>query len=106
MQHRPGACGQSQQVHLVRSCQALGLGDACRQLLPADGTRHGAVQVGTSLLGHDQRGAKLGEQAHLVVGDAGVAQHGILLARLGAAEHAADRAVEQADAVVSHTKSV
>ena len=63
-----------------------------------------AVQVGLCLLGLDQRRAQLGEQAHLVVDGAGVAQDGVLLACLGAAEHAADGAVEQADAVVGQAR--
>ena len=100
MQHRPGAQGQGREVHLVRAGQAFGLGNARRKLFPADGGHHGAVQVSTSLLGRDQRGAELGEQAHLVVGGTRVAQEGDFFACLGAAEHAAHRAVEQADPVV------
>jgi hypothetical protein len=58
------------------------------------------LQVGLGVPGLDQRRAETGEEAHLVVDGPGVAQQGVLLAGLGAPEHAPDGAVEQADAVV------
>ncbi len=100
MQHRPGARGQGGQVHLVRPGQALRLSDARRQPLPADGVRDGAIQVGVDFPGRDQGAAEPDQQSHLVVDGLGVTEEGALLAGLGAAEHAADRTVEQADAVV------
>jgi hypothetical protein len=100
VQHRPGTDGQSREVHLIRTGQAFGFGDARRELLPTNGGHDGAVQVGVCLLGRDQGGAQLGEQAHLIIGGTGVAKDSVFLACLGAAEHAADRAVEQADAVI------
>lgn len=87
-------------MHFVRTDQALGLGNAHRELLPPDSRRHGSVQIGGILLGGDQGGAELGQQAHLVVHRAGVAQDGAFLARLGTTEHAADCPVEQADTII------
>ena len=104
VQHGPGTRGEGGQVHLVGARQALGFGDTGSQLVPADRGRHRPVQVRAALLGLDQRGAQLGEQAHLVVHRTGVAQHRGLLARLGAAEHAADRAVEQRHAVIGQPR--
>src|SRR3982751_1496937 len=80
---------------LCSTGQAFGCGDARRELLPTNGGHDGAVQVGVCLLSRDQGGAQLGEQAHLIVGGTGVAKDSVFLACLGAAEHAADRAVEQ-----------
>ena len=78
----------------------FGFGDAGRELLPADRSCDRAVEVGAARLGLDQCRPKFGEQADLVVDRPGIAQHGALLAQFGAAEHAADRPVEQGDAVI------
>ena len=100
VQQRPGARGTRRQVRLVRPCQALGLDDVACQPVPADRLGHRRLQVGLGVPGLDQRPAKPGEEAYLVVDRAGIAQQGVLLAHLGAAEHAPDGAVEQADALV------
>jgi hypothetical protein len=100
VQQRPGARGTRRQVRLVRPCQAPGLDDAACQPVPADRLGHRRLQVGLGVPGRDQRPAELGEEAYLVVDRAGIAQQGVLLAHLGAAEHAPDGAVEQADALV------
>ena len=100
MQHGPGTRGQGGQVHFVRAGQALGFGDARRQPLPSDRVRDGAVQVGVTLLGRDQGAAEPDQQPYLVVNGPGVTQESALLPRFGAAEHTADRTVEQADPIV------
>ena len=101
MQHRPGArrprpadppCPGGPGVRLRRRCAPASSQPTAAATAPSE--------IGAARLGLDQRRAQLGEQAHLVVDRAGVAQHGVFLARLGAAEHAADGAVEQGDAVV------
>ncbi len=100
MQHRPGAGSQGGQVRLVWARQALGFGNACRELLPADRGCDRSVQVGAARLGVDQGRPELGEQAHLVVDRPSIAQDGILLACFGAAKHAADGTVEKGHAVI------
>ncbi len=100
MQHRPGTGRQSGQVRLVRTGQAFSFGDAGGELFPADRGCDRAVQVHAARLGLDQRRPEFSEQPDLVVDRPGVAQHCAFLAYLGAAEHAADRPVEQGDAVI------
>ncbi len=100
MQHRPGPARQRVQIRLLRAGQPLGLDDAGGQPVPAHGRRHGFVEVGLLLLRRDQGGAQPDQQAHLVADGLGIAQDGTLLARLGTPDHAADRAIEQADGVI------
>lgn len=104
MQDRPGACGERRQVRLVRPGQALGPGRATRQPVPAHGVGDRHLKVGACVTSLDERRAQPGQQAHLVVHGAGVAQERVLLADLGAAEHAPDGAVEDAHAIVGQAR--
>ena len=104
MQHRPSARGKCRQIGLVRTCEALGLVDAARQLVPADGGGDGFLQIIAAILGLDQGRTKLGQQAHLVVDRAGIAQQGVLLPDLRAAEHVTYGTVEQGDAIVGQAR--
>ena len=104
MQHRPGTGGERRQIGLVGTRQALGLGDPRRQPVPADRTRNRLAQVRATVARLDQRRAQLGQKAHLVVDRAGIAQQGVLLPDLRAAEHATYGTVEQGDAVVGQAR--
>ena len=52
------------------------------------------AEIGAVLVGFDQGGSQCREQADLVVDCACIAQDGLFLADFGAAEHAADGAIE------------
>ena len=90
-------------VGLVGTGQALGFGDAGRELLPANrGCDRPVQDRHRARLGLDQRGPQFGEQPRtLSLTRSSVTQQCDLLPpRLGAAEHAADRPVEQGDTVI------
>jgi hypothetical protein len=100
MEHWPGARGEGGQIGFVGTRQAFGFLDIARKLVPADRRGDRFVEVRAAIPRLDQRHAQLRQQPHLVVDGAGVPQQGVLLAHLGAAEHAADGAVEQRHAII------
>ena len=87
---RPGRAGaaparrgrQGRQVRLVRPSEALGLGHARASRSQPMESATAASRSRAVLVGLDQRGAQSREQADLVVDGAGIAQDGLLLARL------------------------
>ena len=73
VQHRPGPFGECRQIRLVRAGKLPSFCHAYCQPVPADGDRNRSVQVRAVLLGLNQRGAQLREQADLVVDRARIA---------------------------------
>lgn len=84
----------------VRASEPLGLGDARRQVFPADHAGDRGERVAVLVPGGDERVAEAGEQAHLVIDRALVADERRLLAPFGANEEPSHQPVEQPDRVV------